>query len=64
MCRIMIIDVFLYSIECALIYDKIKSPHYKSSHYSKGVDEKEKLFKERKIEIPVKVNDRVYKKNR
>ena len=51
---------FLYSIECALNYDKIKSHRYKSSHYSNGVDEKEKLFKERNIEIPVKVNDRVY----
>ena len=31
---------FLYYIECALNYDKIKSHHYKSSHYSNGVDEK------------------------
>ena len=32
------------------------------SHYNNGVDEKEKLFIEHNIEIPVKVNDRVYKK--
>ena len=54
--------MFLYSIECALNYDKIKRHHYMSSHYNNGVDEKEKFFKEHNIEIPVKVNDRVYKK--
>ena len=55
---------FLYSIECALNYEKIQRHHYMSSHYNDGVDEKEKLFIEHNIEIPVKVNDRVYKKNR
>ena len=33
-------DVFLYSVECALNYDKIKRHHYMSSHYNNGVDEK------------------------
>ena len=53
---------FLYSIECAPNYEKIQRHHYMSSHYNNGVDEKEKLFIEHNIEIPVKVNDRVYKK--
>ena len=57
-----IMDVFLYSIECALKYDKIKRHQYTSSHQNNGADEKEKLFIEHNIEIPVKVNDRVYKK--
>ena len=62
MCRIKIIDVFLYSIECALNYDKIKRHYYMSSHYNNGFDEKEKLFKEHNIEFRVKVNGIVYKK--
>ena len=54
--------MFLYSVECALNYEKIKSHHYKAQQYNIAVDKKEKLFKEHNIEIPVKVNDRVYKK--
>ena len=63
MYKIKIADA-LYYIECAVDYDKIKRHHYISSYYNNGVDEKEKLFKEHNIEIPVKVNDRVYNKNR
>ena len=41
---------------------KIKIHHYKAQQNNIAVDEKEKLFKEHNIEIPVKVNDRVCRK--
>ena len=62
MYRIKIIDVFCILLNVHLIMKKIKSNHYKTQQYNIAVDEKEKLFKEHNIEIPVKVNDRVYKK--
>ena len=46
---------FLYFIECALNYDKLKRHHYMSSHYNSEVSEKEKLSKEHNIEIPGKL---------
>ena len=55
---------FFYFIEYALKHDKIKRHHYMSSHYNNGVDEKEKEFIEHNIEIPVKVNDRIFKKQK